>query len=164
METQEKKSVSQQKQDNNPLAISFALELGYSIAIPLVVLALGGRFLDKKLGTSPFLFLSAVVLSVFLSSFIVYKKSKQAIGSFEKPATPKKTEDKEDVKSEEVAESKEDKASTEVKVNREAREDSLGCRQGESPLGKRESPKEESGLGQIDDAKDNKVNKASEAN
>jgi F0F1-type ATP synthase assembly protein I len=108
METQEKKSVNQQKQDNNPLAISFALELGYSIAIPLVVLALGGRFLDKKLGTSPFLFLSAVVLSVFLSSFIVYKKSKQAIGSFEKTPTVENSENKETVKDEVVTENGEE--------------------------------------------------------
>ncbi len=56
-------------------ALSLAWQLGYSIAIPIVVFALGGRLLDKKLGTSPWLLLSGVILSLFLSTFLVYVKT-----------------------------------------------------------------------------------------
>jgi F0F1-type ATP synthase assembly protein I len=54
--------------------LSLATELGFSIAIPIVVLALAGRLADKYLGTSPLLLLIGVLLSVFISSFMVYKK------------------------------------------------------------------------------------------
>lgn len=57
------------------LAVSFAWELGYSIAIPLVLLALGGRFIDIKFDLSPFCFLFGIILSIFISSFIVFKKT-----------------------------------------------------------------------------------------
>lgn len=56
-------------------AVSLAWELGYSIAVPLVVLALGGRFLDKKLGTTPWMLLAGILLSIIISSYIVYKKT-----------------------------------------------------------------------------------------
>lgn len=55
-------------------AVGFAWELGYSIVVPLVLFALGGRFLDKKLGTSPWLLLGGIVISIAITSFIVYKK------------------------------------------------------------------------------------------
>lgn len=66
------------------LAISFAWELGYSIAVPLVLLALGGRLLDRRFDTEPFLFLAGVLLSIFISTFIVFKKSMRIIASLEK--------------------------------------------------------------------------------
>lgn len=56
-------------------AVSLAWELGYLIMVPLVVLALLGRFSDKKLGTSPWLLLTGVVASITISSFLVYKKT-----------------------------------------------------------------------------------------
>jgi F0F1-type ATP synthase assembly protein I len=56
-------------------AFSLAWELGYSIAVPLVGFALAGRFLDKKLGTSPFLLLTGILISIIVSSYIVYKKT-----------------------------------------------------------------------------------------
>ncbi len=55
--------------------MALAWELGYLIAIPLVALTLGGRFLDKKLGTSPLLLLIGVVAAIILSSYMVYKKT-----------------------------------------------------------------------------------------
>jgi hypothetical protein len=55
-------------------ALGFAWELGYSIAIPLVLFALGGRYLDKKLSTSPWLLLGGLALSIVLTSIIVYYK------------------------------------------------------------------------------------------
>jgi F0F1-type ATP synthase assembly protein I len=56
-------------------ALGFAWELGYSIVIPLVVFALAGRLLDKKLGTSPWLLLVGLLLAIVSSSYIVYKKT-----------------------------------------------------------------------------------------
>ena len=63
------------KEDNGFSALSLAWELGYSIAVPLVVLALAGRFLDKKLDTAPFLLLAGILVSIFVSSYMVYKKT-----------------------------------------------------------------------------------------
>jgi len=56
-------------------AVSLAWELGYSISAPLVVLALGGRFLDKKLDTAPWLLLIGILFSIIISSYIIYKKT-----------------------------------------------------------------------------------------
>ena len=55
-------------------ALSFAWELGYSIAIPLVVFTMGGRLLDKKLGTSPWLLLIGLFISIIVTFYIVYQK------------------------------------------------------------------------------------------
>jgi F0F1-type ATP synthase assembly protein I len=54
--------------------VSFALELGFFIAIPLLALALTGRFIDTALQSSPLFFLLAVILSIVISSVIVVKK------------------------------------------------------------------------------------------
>jgi ATP synthase protein I len=56
-------------------ALGFAWELGYSIAVPLVVFALAGRLLDKYLGTSPWLLLVGLLVAIVSSSYIVYKKT-----------------------------------------------------------------------------------------
>lgn len=55
-------------------AVGFAWELGYSIAIPLVIFTLGGRLLDKKLGTSPWLLLAGLFISIVVTFYIVYQK------------------------------------------------------------------------------------------
>lgn len=55
-------------------AWQLAWELGYTIAIPIVLLALLGRWADRMLGTSPWLLLLGVLLSTVISSFIVYRK------------------------------------------------------------------------------------------
>lgn len=56
-------------------ALSLAWQLGYSIAVPLIVLALLGRFLDKKFNTSPWLLLTGIFLSLIVSTFAVYNKT-----------------------------------------------------------------------------------------
>jgi len=58
-------------------AVSLAWQLGYTIAIPLVVFALAGRYLDKKLGTTPFLLLFGILLSIGVTSWMVYQKTKK---------------------------------------------------------------------------------------
>ena len=76
-------------------ALSLAWQLGYSIAIPLVVLALGGRILDKKFGTSPWLLLSGVILSLFISTFLVYFKTIKILSESEHESkTNQKSENK----------------------------------------------------------------------
>lgn len=56
-------------------AMKFAWELGYSIIVPLVVFALLGKMLDKKMGTAPWALLSGILLSIIATSYIVYKKT-----------------------------------------------------------------------------------------
>jgi len=62
-------------------ALSLAWELGYTIAIPLVVLALLGRMIDKWLGSSPWVLLVGVLLSIFLSTWLVYRKTKLIVSA-----------------------------------------------------------------------------------
>ena len=61
-------------------AYSLAWQLGYTIAVPIVALALLGRFLDKKLETSPWLLLIGILLSIAISSYAIYKKTLDIIG------------------------------------------------------------------------------------
>ncbi len=56
-------------------ALSLAWQLGYTIAIPVVVFGLLGRFLDKRLGTSPLFLLIGILISLVISSVGIYKKT-----------------------------------------------------------------------------------------
>lgn len=56
-------------------ALSLLGQLGYVIAVPLVILALGGRFIDKKYGTSPWFLIVGMFLALVISTFWVYKKT-----------------------------------------------------------------------------------------
>ncbi|MBI2552634.1 AtpZ/AtpI family protein [Candidatus Uhrbacteria bacterium] len=60
-------------------ALSLAWELGYTIAVPLVVLALGGRWLDRRFETSPWLLLVGIGISLVVSSWLVYFKMMKII-------------------------------------------------------------------------------------
>ena len=68
------------KPDKSFSALGLAWQLGYTIAVPIVVFALVGRFLDKKLGTSPWLLLAGILVSIAVSSWAVYKKTLDIIG------------------------------------------------------------------------------------
>lgn len=65
-------------------ALSLAWQLGYSIAIPLVALALVGRILDKKFSTSPWFILTGIFLSLIVSTFAVYYKTVKILGETER--------------------------------------------------------------------------------
>lgn len=54
--------------------LSLAFELGYLVAIPIVVFALAGRVADRTLGTSPWLLLLGILLSIVLSTALIYRK------------------------------------------------------------------------------------------
>lgn len=68
------------EQDKPFRAAQLAWSLGYTIALPLVIFALGGRFLDKKFDTGPWLFLAGVLLSIIVSSWAVWLKVAKIIG------------------------------------------------------------------------------------
>ncbi|MEW6611039.1 MAG: AtpZ/AtpI family protein [Patescibacteria group bacterium] len=59
------------------LVLSLAWNLGYIIAVPLVVFALLGRFLDKRYGTSPLALLAGIFISLVVSTVGVYRKTKE---------------------------------------------------------------------------------------
>ncbi len=65
-------------------SLSLAFQLGYTIAIPLVVLALLGRFLDKKFDTSPWLLLAGILLSLMITSWMIYIKISKIIADLGK--------------------------------------------------------------------------------
>jgi|GEM_PF-2024264 len=68
---------ARKKFDFNVYGLTF--EVGYTIALPLVLFALAGRYADKMFGTSPWLLLAGTVVSIFVSSFIVYRKVKDIL-------------------------------------------------------------------------------------
>lgn len=55
-------------------ALGLAWEMGYTIAIPLIVFALGGRFLDRWIGTAPWLMLIAIAIAIAISSTAITRK------------------------------------------------------------------------------------------
>ncbi|MDO8425759.1 MAG: AtpZ/AtpI family protein [bacterium] len=70
---------SNQNDDQTWSALGLAFQLGYLIAIPIVLLAVGGRFLDHRFGTSPWLLLAGVLLSLVVSSVLVARKAKEVM-------------------------------------------------------------------------------------
>jgi len=58
-------------------AVSFAWELGYSIAFPLVALLLFGKLADTRLETTPWFMLGGIVVSLPVSGFIIWSKVKK---------------------------------------------------------------------------------------
>ncbi|MFA6464001.1 MAG: AtpZ/AtpI family protein [Candidatus Paceibacterota bacterium] len=59
--------------------IAFAYDVGFAIIIPLVILALLGRFLDQKMGTSPLFLIIGILLSLVSTGVMIYKKTKNFI-------------------------------------------------------------------------------------
>lgn len=62
----------------NPLvyALGLAWNLGYIIALPIVILGFSGAWLDKTLSTSPLFILLGIFLSLIFSSIGIYRKVK----------------------------------------------------------------------------------------
>ena len=65
-----------EKQAKTPYwqALGLAWELGYTIAIPLVLFALAGRWADRTFGTSPWLLLSGMGLAIVFTTFFLVRK------------------------------------------------------------------------------------------
>ncbi len=71
----------EKKQEKDALTksdlISFAFEVGGSIALPLVILALGGRLLDKYFDSSPLFLILGLLLSLISTAYLISKKVKK---------------------------------------------------------------------------------------
>jgi len=61
---------------NSTKLIAFAYDVGFAIIVPLVILALAGRFLDKKLNTSPVFLIIGLLVSLIFTFYSIYKKTK----------------------------------------------------------------------------------------
>ena len=57
------------------LALAFAWRLGYSIAVPLVVLLMLGRWLDRRFGTSHWLLMSGLVISFITTNVLMFREA-----------------------------------------------------------------------------------------
>lgn len=60
-------------------AVGFAWDFGVIVVLPLVVLAILGRYLDRRYGTEPWIFLGAVVLSIVITTVLVVMKLSKII-------------------------------------------------------------------------------------
>jgi F0F1-type ATP synthase assembly protein I len=78
---------------NNPdsqwSAFRFAWQLGYTIAIPIVTLAVGGAFVDRWLGTKPWFMVGGIGLSMMLSTVGVYFKAMKVMTRMDGESKPK---------------------------------------------------------------------------
>ena len=81
METKEKPNTEDSPQTRSAIwqAIGFAWDFGIVVVLPLAALGIGGRLLDKHYGTSPWLFLTAMMISIFLSVFLLIVRLKKII-------------------------------------------------------------------------------------
>lgn len=60
-------------------ALSLIGHLGFHIAIPLVVFALIGRWLDKAINASPWFLITGIVLSLIVSSVTIGKRIRRIL-------------------------------------------------------------------------------------
>lgn len=58
-------------------AMGFVWQVLMSIALPTTLFALGGRWLDHKLGMSPWFTIIGFFLALFLSSVLIIREAKQ---------------------------------------------------------------------------------------
>ena len=65
-------------------SLSLLGQIGLSTAIPLVALGLGGRYLDHRFGTTPYLFLLGLLVATVIIFFTLKKIVKEATASFNK--------------------------------------------------------------------------------
>jgi F0F1-type ATP synthase assembly protein I len=66
-------------------ALGLVGQLGFTIAVPLVVLALVGRLADKHYGTSPWLLLAGIGLSIIISSLALVRKFSALMRDIDQP-------------------------------------------------------------------------------
>ncbi len=57
--------------------IGFAWGLGYRLALPIVLFALGGRLADKKFDTAPIFLLLGIFSAMALSFLLIWRLVKQ---------------------------------------------------------------------------------------
>ena len=59
------------------LAVRIAADLGFTIAVPAVLAALLGKWLDERWGTYPLLFVLLLIVAFCLTAILVYRKAIQ---------------------------------------------------------------------------------------
>lgn len=67
------------------IIFSFSLigQIGFATALPLVIFGLLGRYLDHKLGTSPYLFLLGILIATVQIYFYIRKIVRDATDRFD---------------------------------------------------------------------------------
>lgn len=60
-------------------AMGFAWDFGIVVVVPLVAFGVLGRYLDRRLHTSPWLFLSGAILAIIISTVLVVVRLKAII-------------------------------------------------------------------------------------
>lgn len=60
-------------------ALGIAWNFGFTVAVPLVLFALAGRFLDRRLHTHPWFFLAGALLAILTSTVLLVRKFKQLL-------------------------------------------------------------------------------------
>lgn len=69
-------SVKEREESSMLLALKLVFELGYIIAIPIVLFGFGGAYADKAWGTSPWMLLLGIALAATISIIGVIRKIK----------------------------------------------------------------------------------------
>lgn len=65
-------------------------DFGVNIAVPVVVLALLGEYLDDKYGWTPIATISGFILAALISGIIIYRKAKKYGREYQDMAQSKK--------------------------------------------------------------------------
>lgn len=63
------------------MALGIVWDIGLAVAIPTVVSALGGRWLDTRLGTSPLFILLGLFLALAVSGVLVVRMGRKIVKS-----------------------------------------------------------------------------------
>lgn len=71
-----KNATAKKEQSAWVLALSVAYELGYLIAIPIVIFAFGGAYADRHFGTSPLFLLVGIGFAFCVTTVGIFRKLK----------------------------------------------------------------------------------------
>lgn len=75
------------------IGLSLVFELGYLIAIPIVVCALGGRLMDRYCGTSPVFLLVGIGVAMVISGMMVMMRIRDMERVYTTQQTKRKSRD-----------------------------------------------------------------------
>lgn len=95
VEKPKNKSKAQAASPVNFSALRLAGELGFTITIPLIILALAGRLVDKHYHTSPLFLLIGIFLSLIISTYGIFRTVNPVLKELDQSAKEKKSSDDE---------------------------------------------------------------------
>ncbi len=73
----EEKVVTESSQSNGWSSLAYFTQIGFTIAVSVLLGVLIGRFLDRRLGTDPWLLLLFSLLGVLVALYYIYRISKR---------------------------------------------------------------------------------------